>query len=214
MTVSVLQMLLAAGVLPTQARLFEEPLAKAFDRFEISTNARRAAFLAQACHESARFTRLEESLWYSTPKRIMEMWPTRVKSFQFAATLIRNPKELANTVYSNRLGNGGPETGDGWAFRGRGVFQLTGRSNYEAASEGLGVDYVAEPQLVAEPEHAAMTAGWYWASVRGNALADNADIDGVTRVVNGPGMVAAMDRRSAFDDLMRALVHEAVRGLA
>lgn len=197
--------LVACGIAPTQARVFAEPLAAAFARFDISTSARAAAFIAQAGHESSGFARLEESLFYTTPERIRAMWPTRVPSLGDAAALTRNPRALANRVYANRLGNGDESSGDGWRYRGRGLFQLTGRANYMAAGDALGVDYKARPELVAEPAHAAMTAAWYWATIRGNELADTSQIDALTRRINGPGMVGADDRRSRWDAALRGL---------
>lgn len=198
-------MLVACGVGPSQARLYAQPLAEVAQRFGITTKARIAAFLAQSAHESMNFTRTEESLYYTTPERIRAMWPKRVVSLQDAATLCRNPQSLANRVYANRLGNGDPSSGDGWKYRGRGLFQLTGRSNYHVCGDALGVNYVAAPNLVSMPHDAALSAGWFWASIRGNELADASLIDDLTRRINGPGMVGADDRRSRFDANMQAL---------
>lgn len=197
--------LIAAGVSPTQARAFADPIKQAFAAFHIDTAGRQAAFLAQAIHESAGFSRLEEDLYYRTPERIRAIWPQRVTSLADAATLCRNPQTLANRVYANRLGNGDEASGDGWKFRGRGIFQLTGRANYMAAGDSLGQPYKELPQLVAEPLHAAMTAGWYWAAAGCNAMADGAQIDAITRAINGPAMVAADERRSLYDEALRAL---------
>jgi len=135
---------------------------------------------------------------------VMEIYPKQVTSLADAATLCRNPQALANRVYANRLGNGDESSGDGWKYRGRGLFQLTGRAEYMAAGDALGQDYKAQPDLVAQPEDAAMTAGWYWASANLNDLADSAQIDAITRRINGPGMAAADDRRSAYDEALRA----------
>lgn len=200
-----LAMLIACGVAPTQARLFVEPLQEACRRFGISTRSRLAAFIAQAAHESANFTRTEESLYYRTPERIRAMWPTRVTSLQQAATLCGRPQALANVVYANRLGNGDSASNDGWNYRGRGLIQLTGRANYKVAGDALAANYVTAPNLVALPTHAAMTAGWFWASVHGNDLADAGLIDELTKKINGPAMAGADDRRSRYDDNMRAL---------
>lgn len=197
--------LVACGIAPTQARAFAEPLSETFKRFDVSTKARKAAFIAEAAHESTRFTRLEESLYYRTPERILAMWPKRFSGPAEAAHFCRNPEALANRVYSNRLGNGDESSGDGWKYRGRGLFQITGRSNYKVASDALAADYLRAPELVALPLDACMTAGWFWSSIHGNELADAGLIDEITRKVNGPAMVGADDRRSLYDDALQAL---------
>lgn len=199
------QLLIACGIGPTAARQFEAPLQAACARFGIDQRPRVAAFLAQLAHESADFTRLEESLWYSRPERIMAVFGRRVPSLAEAQRLIRNPQGLANRVYANRLGNGDEASGDGWRYRGRGLVQLTGRANYAAAGVELKVDYKAHPDLVAQPEHAALTAARFWAAAGCNALADSSQIDAITRAINGPAMLAANERRSRFDDALRAM---------
>lgn len=196
--------LIAAGITPSMARLFADPLQITFDRFDIGSPVRRAAFIAQASHESAGFTRLEEGLYYRKPERIREMWPRRVPDLAGAARLARNPKGLANRVYADRLGNGSEASGDGWKYRGRGLFQLTGRGNYTEAGAALGRPYVAQPELVALPLDAALTAGWYWQRNDLNGLADGSQIDAITKRINGPAMVAADKRRSLFDEALLA----------
>jgi putative chitinase len=197
--------LVACGVAPTQSRIYAEPLAAACARFEINSKPRIAAFLAQTHHESAGFTRTEENLYYSTPERIRAMWPTRVTTLPDAARLCRNPQALANKVYSNRLGNGPETSGDGWAYRGRGLIQLTGKDNYAKASQGLNFEFVLNPSWAASPTGACLTAAWFWSAINGNSLADSSLIDAITRRINGPGMVGADDRRSRFDDNLRSL---------
>lgn len=201
-----LNQLIGCGVGPTQARMFLEPLRRVFERFEIDTPVRIAAFLAQAAHESSNFTRLEENLHYSRPERIMAVFPSTVQSIATAVPLINNPQALASKVYANRLGNGDEASGDGWRYRGRGLFQITGRANYMAAGGALGVDLKTHPELVAEPEGAAMTAGWFWSSVGCNVLADSSQIDAITRKINGRAMLGAAERQSRFDHAMQALV--------
>jgi putative chitinase len=132
------------------------------------------------------------------------MWPQRVPTMGDAAKLTRNPQALANRVYADRLGNGNEASGDGWRYRGRGLIQLTGRSNYVAAGDALGTPYVMVPEWVSQPVHAALTAAWFWASNGCNELADSSQIDAITRRVNGPKMVAADERRSMFDEAMRS----------
>lgn len=197
--------LIACGVAPTQARLYADPLQAAAARFGIESKARVAAFLAQLYVESQGFTKTEENLYYTTPERIRAMWPTRVPTLLDASKLCRNPQALANVVYANRLGNGDVSTGEGWRYRGRGLIQLTGRTNYHVAGDALGADYVRDPDAVAAPAGACLTAAWFWASIHGNELADASLIDSITKGINGQAMAGADARRSRYDDNLRAL---------
>lgn len=198
--------LIAAGVHPTQAKLFSEPLKAAMALFAIDTPTRQAAFIAQCLIESAKFTRLEENLYYTTPERIRAVFPSRVLSLPDAATLARNPEALANRVYANKNGNGDEASGDGWLYRGRGLFQLTGRANYANASQGAGLQdqYLIYPERVAKPSDACLTAAWYWWDNDCNELIDSGNFDATTRKINGPAMMHRHERAEAFDDALRA----------
>lgn len=196
--------LVAAGINPTQARVFAEPLAAACARFAIHTPARIAAFIGQCSMESAGFTRLEENLYYTTPERVRAVFSSRVPSLADAARLTRNPQDLANRVYAGRLGNGDEASGSGWLYRGRGILQLTGRDNYAAAADALARPYVTNPELVAKPEDACMTAAWFWGSRKLNILADSAQWDAITRAVNGPAMLHAAQRRQMTEEAIGA----------
>lgn len=197
--------LIAAGLKPTQARVFAEPLARACQHFRIDTPERVAGFLGQCIVESSGFTQIEESLYYSTPERIRAVFPSRVHSLAEAAALARNPRGLANRVYAGRLGNGDEASGDGWRFRGRGLIQLTGRANYSAAAVGCHRPYTTDPDLVALPDDACMTAAWFWASAGLGTLADLRDWDGITRRVNGPAMLHKAERAIASALALEAL---------
>jgi putative chitinase len=196
--------LIAAGIAPTQARAFADPLSLACARFAINTPARIAAFVAQCRVESAGFTALEEGLYYSTPERIRQIFSSRVATIQDAQALARNPKLLANTVYAGKNGNGDAASGDGWLFRGRGLIQLTGRANYAAAAVGVGRPYLEQPDLVAQPADACMTAAWYWYANKLNPLADSMQTDVITRAVNGRAMLHADLRRQYAEEGARA----------
>ncbi len=199
MSISILQ-LIQSGVPPTQARMFAEPLTAACERFDIDTPNRISAFVAQCLVESQFFTKLEEDLWYRKPERINEVFRGRVGGLQQASQLAGNPKDLANVVYANRNGNGDSLSGDGWKYRGRGLIQLTGRGNYQEAALGLGRPYISNPDLVALPEDACLTAGWYWHRVSANRLADAGAIDAITKAVNGPAMHQATLRRQYSEE--------------
>jgi putative chitinase len=196
--------LIAAGIAPTQARAFLEPILQTCDRFDIDAPQREAAFVAQCSHESSGFTDMEEGLFYRDPARIMKIFPSTVKSLTHASTLVGNPEALANTVYAGRNGNGPFASGDGFRYRGRGLIQLTGRANYTAAALALGEPYIDHPEHVATPPDACLTAGWYWDRTRCNLMADASDIDGITRAINGPGMAGANDRRLLYSRALQA----------
>ena len=205
--------LVAAGMAPTQARQFADPLATACARFGINTPARLAGFIAQCRVESAEFTRLEEDLRYRKPERLLQVFPSRVRSLDDAARLIAGgPKAIANRVYAGKIGNGDEASGDGWRYRGRGLKQLTGRANYGDAAEALGRPYLEQPDLVALPEDACLTAAWYWHTAKCNILADSAQWDAITRAVNGPGMLLAAERRQ-YAEGSEALRNRRVRVL-
>lgn len=194
--------LIAAGVAPTQARLFADPLAVACARFDIDTPARAAAFIGQCMVESARFMTTEENLSYRRPELIIRVFGDRVSSLQQASTLADRPVELANVVYAKVNGNSMP--GDGFRFRGRGLIQLTGRGNYADAATGLNRPYVDQPDLVGKADDACLTAAWYWHNIKGNLLADSWQIDAITKAVNGKAMREADLRRQYSEQALKA----------
>ena len=163
-----------------------------FDRWGIKTPRQQAAFLGQAGHESGNFTKLEEGLSYAAD-RLMKIWPKRFPTMEIANKYARNPKALANFVYANRMGNRDETSGDGFRFRGAGWLQLTGHDNFYHASKGCGFDYVMNPDLVRTPKHAALTAGWFWATHDCNRLADASDWVSLTKKING-GTIGLDDR--------------------
>lgn len=157
----------------------------AADQFGINTPQRLAAFLAQIGYESVQFTRRRENLSYSV-RALRNTWPGRFPTDDSAMPYARNPEKLANLVYANRLGNGDVASGDGWKYRGGGLIQLTGRANYRAAGEGLGLPLEDQPQRVEQPIVAARTAGWFWQTHGCNELADAGEFEKITETINGP----------------------------
>lgn len=198
--------LIACGVHPTQAKVFAPHLAEACKRFEIKSNGQVAAFIAQAMHESTKFTKMEEDMYYRTPERIHAVF-LRLRNVPLStlANYIKKPQALANLAYAGINGNGDEASGDGWRYRARGPFGLTGRANYMAAGAAAGVDYKTNPELVAEPMHGSMTAGWFWATARLNSIFDRAGIDAVSRRVNG-GSNGLVERRELFATCVKALL--------
>lgn len=196
MTITIAQ-LVAGGIGPTQARMFVDPLNQTCEIYGIETPLRQAAFVAQCAHESANFTRTEENLNYPDPRRMRAMF-LAVNSDELAISLIGKPQQLANIAYANRNGNGNALSGDGWKYRGRGLIQLTGRNNYTAATLKLTEPYIDQPDLVAQPGDACLTAGWYWDRNGLNKPADGGRIDDITRAINGSAMAGAVERKSLF----------------
>lgn len=150
-----------------------DPLNAAMVRFEINTPTRMAAFLAQLAHESTETTRLTEGLFYSRADRLCKVWPKRFTTPASAEPYVKNPQKLANFVYAGRGGNGDGASGDGWRYRGRGLFQLTFKDNYRLAGDALHLPLADDPDRVATPEVAALTAANYWQRLGLNALADH-----------------------------------------
>ena len=163
-----------------------------FERFYINSKVQQAAFIGQCGHECGNFKVLEENLNYRA-ETLMRLWPKRFPTLEVANQYARNPKKIANMVYANRMGNRDEASGDGYRFRGRGCIQLTGHSNYFHAGKALGVDFVKEPDLVATPMYAALTAGWFWSTHDCNRLAEVQDWKGLTKKING-GHIGLDDR--------------------
>jgi putative chitinase len=167
-------------------------LNETFTRFNIATVRQQAAFIGQCGHECGHFKVLEENLNYKAAT-LMRLWPKRFPTLEIANQYAGNPKRIANMVYASRMGNRDEASGDGWRFRGRGCIQLTGHSNYYHAGKALGVDFVANPDLVATPKYAALTAGWFWDTHGCNALAEAGNDVGLTKKING-GTIGLQDR--------------------
>ena len=202
------QLLIKCGIQPTQARAFELPLQYACGRYDINTLRRLAAFIGQCAVESGNFSHLEENLYYTTYQRIREVYKLSVPTEAMARALVRNPEALANQAYANRGGNASVESGDGWRYRGRGIIQLTLKDNYSRAAYLCQRPFLDNPDLVAKPADAALTAAWYWSYHGCNALADAWEMDKITRAINGSGMQGRLQRRSRCDDILTILKGE------
>jgi putative chitinase len=188
------------------------PIQTACDRFQIDAPLRVAAFLAQCGHESMGLARTAESFDYSIaalPQVFRRITPA------LAATLGRQPGEkivpldrqarIANIAYAGQLGNGDSPTGDGWAFRGSGCLQLTGRSNFEACGTDLSLDLIGEPDRVrTDPALAALTAAWFWSTKGLNVLADAGNLLGITKRIN-PAMLGSSHRSALYAAAKQAM---------
>jgi putative chitinase len=166
----------ATGARIDRATEWLEPIEAAMAEFEINTPERQAAFLAQIGHESGGFHWATE-LWGPTP---------------------------AQQRYEGRADLGNTEPGDGFKFRGRGLIQTTGRDNFKRTGEALGVDLLADPELLSEPSLAARSAGWFWKAHGLNELADAGDFMRITRKING-GTNGMLERMALYERAKEAL---------
>ena len=196
---SPLQISIASGATLAVAEAWADAINAACQRFEITTPNRQAAFLSQIGVESGSLTELVENLNYSE-QALLGLWPDHFTPAQAAefgrtATHPANQEAIANLAYGGRMGN--TEPGDGWAYRGRGLIQLTGRANYRAAGLDLDLPLETYPERAALPNEAALIAGWYWQQHGCNALADNMRIVALTQAING-GLEGINRRQQLF----------------
>lgn len=136
-----------------------EPLALCLHQADAETPLRAAMVVAQLAHESNEFRNLEE------------LAPGT------AYDVAVNPRLAA------KLGN--TEPGDGPLYKGRGWIQLTGRANYRAAGEALGLELLTHPELASHHLAAARIAAWFWRTHELNWWADLGDVEGCTKLING-----------------------------
>ncbi|WP_339503862.1 glycoside hydrolase family 19 protein [Pseudomonas sp. RL_105y_Pfl2_101] len=172
-----LQILPNAGA---NAGVFAPVLNVAMGHYQVIGSKRVAAFIAQVGHESGQ---------------------------------LRYVRELGNNAYLSkydtgplalRLGNTPQVDGDGQKYRGRGLIQITGRANYQACGEALGLDLISEPGLLEQPQWAAHSAAWFWAAHELNPLADAGLFDKITQRING-GQNGATERRAFYTKALKVL---------
>ena len=155
--------------------------------WSIDTDQRVAMFLGQCSHESRNFTVLKENLNYRATV-LPKLWPNHFTQ-ELANEVGRtsdhpaNQEAIGNIAYGNRMGN--TEDGDGYRYRGRGVIQLTGKNNYAAFAEVMGMTLDEVVEYLDDDEGCLQSAAWFWSSNNLNVHADNWDIRKATRRING-----------------------------
>jgi putative chitinase len=162
-------------------------------QYEINSPIRLAYFLATIAHETGYFRYSFENFNYSA-SALATMFPTRFSSLSQAQSYEHHPERIANLIYANRMGNGDESSGDGWRFRGRGYFMITGRGNYSRIGQRIGVDLISSPDLMNDPETGLAAAAEIWSESHLNGLADNDDLVGLTRRFIG-GVLSGLPRR-------------------
>jgi putative chitinase len=164
-----------------KAGVFAPALNTAMQRYQIVGSKRVAAFIAQIGHESGQLVYVRE-IWGPTA----------------AQRGYEGRKDLGNTV-----------AGDGRKYCGRGLIQVTGRANYAECGEALGLDLINQPELLELPQHAAMSAAWFWAAHGLNTLADAGDNANIGSIINtgrrGRVPNGAQDREALYAKVFKVL---------
>lgn len=171
------------------------------DGWDITTEHRVAMFLAETLHESGRYRTLVENLKYSAAA-LRRTWPSRF-SDDDADRMAFDEFAIAERAYGGRMGNRPEGSGDGYLYRGRGIIQITGRSNYAAMGTLLGDDLVGNPDQLVVPLWAAYASAAWWDRNGCNAAADDDDYEGVTRIIqlgnrHAEGRINGMPERLAL----------------
>lgn len=153
-----------------RAQKWAPALTGAMESGQINTRLRQAAFLAQIGHESGSLVYVRE---------------------------LGGPSYFAK--YDGRKDLGNTQPGDGAKFCGRGLIQVTGRSNYRAASQALFGDdrLLKNPEILESPEWAAKSAVWFWNTRNLNTLADADRFTDLTKKING-GTNGLDDRKARY----------------
>jgi putative chitinase len=181
-------------------------LEQLFPDYDINTPKRMAAFIAQCAHESGGFMVLKENLNYK-PATLRKIFPKYFPNDQIAQEYASKPNKqvaIASKVYANRMGNGDEASQDGWKFCGRGLIQLTGKSNYQSFADSLEMDINDVPEYLATFEGAAQSACWFWETNKLNQWADAGDILTLTKRING-GTIGLEDRKKHYDHALHVL---------
>lgn len=171
--------------------------------YDIDTLPRVAAFLAQTAHESGGYKFIKENLNYRA-ETLRKVFPKYFPSATLAAKYAQNQAAIANRVYGGRMGNGAESTGDGFKYCGRGLIQLTGKSNYTKFAESIDTPLADIPEYLATFEGAVQSACWFWENNKLNQWADKGDITTLTKRING-GLIGLHDRIEHYNHALHVL---------
>lgn len=177
-TLQKLQMICTTKSNKARCELFLPHLIRFCAEYDIDSPARISAFLAQVMQESGEF--------------------------QFVRELGSNAylDKYDQGVLAERLGNTPVDDDDGQKFRGRGLIQITGQDNYRRCGKALGMDLLADPDLLEMPEFAVRSACWFWSYKGLNDFADAYDFRGITKKINGG--YDQMDKRIRYWERARS----------
>ncbi|MCG5129589.1 glycoside hydrolase family 19 protein [Enterobacter mori] len=200
----------AAGISAGLAARWFPQIEKVMREYGINAPLDQAMFIAQVGHESSGFTRLVENLNYAAENLVPTFGRHRITLQQAAAlgrtaTQPANQKAIANLVYGGEWGKknlGNQVAGDGWKYRGRGLKQITGLSNYRNCGHALKLDLVTQPELLEQDEYAARSAAWFYVSH--GCLLHSGDVERVTLLINGG--LNGLDKRRALFKLAKSVL--------
>lgn len=207
LTMLTLKNLQVAGIKAAVQDEVMEKVVPLLPQYGIDTPQRIAHFMAQVCHESNGFSTRQEGLRYTDPARLIAVWPKRFISIEFAQQYVNNERKLGNYVYGGRMGNGGPETNDGYTFRGRGPMQTTGKENYHKLSQKIFGDdrLLTDPDLLLDLQYGILAALIEWKDGGCNTMADNDQLQKITQRING-GLNGLADRGRWLEKWKRILM--------
>ena len=180
-----------------------EALCAILPDYDINTVPRVAAFLAQTAHESGGYRAIKENLNYKA-ESLMRVWPRYFPDMATAQRYAHNQQAIANRAYANRMGNGDEASGDGWKFCGRGLIQLTGKSNYQRYAQSLEISLDEASEHLTTFEGCVQSAAWFWEANNLNDLADKGDMLTMTKRING-GTLGLDDRIKHYNHAMHVL---------
>ena len=178
-------------------------------KYGITTDKRIAGFISQCAHESMDFRVLEENLNYKEAT-LLKVFPRYFgPGKENAAEYAGKPEKIANYVYmdknrskSGALGN--HKENDGHFFRGKGLKQITGRSNTTAFGKTVGMTAEEAAEYLLTKKGALESALWFWGSRNLNDVADTGDVVKLTKIING-GSIGLADRQARYAKAMAAL---------
>ncbi len=188
----------------SEADEWYEAMCEILPLYDVTTEDRVAAFVAQCGHESNNFKVLTENLNYSA-KALDSIFPKYFKrAGRDAEEYHRQPERIANVIYASRMDNGDTDSGDGWRFRGGGILQLTGRYNYTKFGETVDMSANEATDYVRTKKGALDSACWYWDTNSLNKYADSQDIKTLTKRING-GYIGLEDRINHYEHALEVL---------
>jgi putative chitinase len=216
MIITLEQLRAATGANEANASKYLAPLNDAMGLYTIDDPLVVAGFLSQIGHESGALSTVVENLNYRVEALLSLFSRQRISEDDARAfgrnDAIKQPADqemIANIIYGGPWGAknlGNLDYGDGWKYRGRGLKQLTGKYNYKQCGDALGINLVDDPDQLAQPIAAALSAAWFWVSRRPNGIEDAAkarDVGKMTKLING-GDIGLAQRTDLFAKALEA----------